>query len=215
VGDVAIELCTAARDLAGVLEAIEHSGGAAAYGLMVLVLVLGACGVPVPEEAVFATAGALAATGRTTWWLTYVVGWSAIVILDLCLHTVGRWSGPGVRRSRLGRRIGRRRWAAARRFMALRGTWAVLGARFVMGTRIPVFLLAGAAGMPRRRFLLVVGSAGLVSVALPLSLGYFLGARLDALLDALGTARWLLVALVAAGLGAWWLLARRRRARAT
>lgn len=199
-------------EFGSVLDVLEQSGGVAAYGLLVFVLVLGTCGVPIPEEAVFATAGALAANGRIAWPLAYVVGWTAIVLLDLWLHTLGRWGGPAIRRSRLGRRIGRRRWALARRFMALRGVWAVVVARFVMGTRIPVFLLAGATGMPRRRFLVVVGLAGTVSVALPLALGYALGAHLDALLEALGAARWILFGALALGLLSWWALARCRRA---
>lgn len=210
-----LDLVASMHAFIGVLDVLEQSGGVAAYGALVFALVLGACGVPVPEEAIFATAGALAATGQMTWSVAYAVGWVSIVLLDLALHALGRWGGPGLRRSRLGRRIGTRRWAVARRFVGLRGPWAVVAARFVMGTRIPVFLLAGALGMPRRTFLLVAGSAAVVSVALPLALGYYLGANLDALLAWLTAARWILVGLAVAGLATWWFLVRRRRTRVT
>jgi membrane protein DedA with SNARE-associated domain len=77
-----------------------------------------------------------------------------------------------------------------------------------MGVRIPTFVLAGAMGMPRRRFLPVVACAGLVSAAVPLALGYALGARLDEVLAALGTVRWILLGAFVAVL-VWWLVRRR------
>ena len=197
--------------LGDLLDGLASSHGALAYGLMLLVLVLGTCGVPVPEEAVFATAGALAAAGRISWALGWFAGWLAIVLLDTALHAVGRWSGPGIRRSRLGRRVGTARWNALQAFVERKGIWAVVAARFVMGTRIPVFLLAGAMGMPRRRFVAVVSVAASVSVALPLALGFFLARNLPALLAGLHTGRWLLLGAVACALAALWLRARRRR----
>ena len=80
----------------------------------------------------------------------------------------------------------------------------MVGARFVMGTRIPTFVLAGALGMPRGRFLAAVGVAGLFSAGIPLLLGYVFGAHLEDLLAALGTARWLLLGIAFIALLLWW-----------
>ncbi len=194
--------------LASLLDALRAGGGAAAYGLVALALVLGACGVPVPEEAVFAIGGALAASGRASWVVIYALGWSVVLTLDLVLHGIGARYGPGIEHSRLGRRVGPERWDRLRRFVARRGVWAVLVARFVMGVRIPTFVLAGAMGMPRRHFLPVVACAGLVSAAIPLALGYAFGAHLDDVLAALGTARWLLLGVCVLFVVVW--LVRRR-----
>jgi len=192
----------------GLLEELRAVGGAPAYGLLVTALLLGACGVPIPEEAVFAIGGALASGGRVAWPLVYGLGWAVVLALDAGLFALGARFGPGIERSRLGRRVGAERWAFLQRFIARRGLWAVVGARFVMGIRIPTFLLAGAMGMPWRRFLPAVALAGLVSAAIPVGLGYVLGAHLDELLAALGTARWVLLGLALAVL-AWWLVRRR------
>ena len=192
------------------LQTFEGSGGLAAYGLLVLVLLLGACGVPFPEEAVFAIGGALAARGGLSWVVVYVLGWSVVFLLDVALYTVGLRLGPGIERSNWGRKVGPDRWDKLRHFVVRRGAWSVAAARFVMGARIPIFLLAGALGMPRRLFMAVVGAAGLLSAATPLALGYAFGAHLETVLDGLQTARWVILGTVTLLLLLWW--AGRRRA---
>jgi membrane protein DedA with SNARE-associated domain len=195
------------------VEELVGSGGGSAYALLVLAWVAGACGVPVPEEAVFAVGGALAARGQVLAAAVYALGWTVVLLLDGVLFTLGARCGPALETSRWGRKMGPARWEGMRRLVLRRGVWAVAGARFVMGTRIPVFLLAGALGMPARRFLPVVALAGLLSAALPLALGYVFAAHLPELLAALGTARWALLALVAVGLAAWIVMRRARRGR--
>lgn len=194
--------------LASLLDVLRNAGGAAAYGLVALALVLGACGVPIPEEAVFAIGGALAASGRASVLLVYLLGWAVVLALDVALHGLGLRYGQDLEQSRVGRRVGPERWARLRQFVERRGLWAVLAARFVMGVRIPTFVLAGAMGMPRRHFLPVVALAGLVSGALPLALGYALGTQLDDVLTWLGTVRWILFGAFVAVL-VWWLVRRR------
>lgn len=191
------------------LQTLEGSGGLAAYALLVLVLLLGACGVPFPEEAVFAIGGALAARGGLSWVVVYMLGWSVVFLLDVALYTVGLRLGPGIERSKWGRRVGPDRWDRLRRFVVRRGAWSVAAARFVMGARIPIFLLAGAMGMPKRRFIGVVGAAGLLSAAAPLALGYAFGAHLESLLDTLRTARWVIFGTVTLLLLLWWTSRRR------
>lgn len=194
--------------VADVLDALQSSGGGVTYGLLVAGLVLGALGVPIPEEAVFAAGGALAASGRVEWLGVYLVGWAVVLVLDVGWHGLGARFGPDLVRSRLGRRVSPERWAALQDFVSRRGVWAVVGARFVMGVRIPAFVLAGALGLPRRHFLPAAAVAGLLSAAIPLVLGYVFGEQLEGLLDVLVTARWVLLGLVVAGIG-WWLVRRR------
>lgn len=197
------------------LESLAGAEGPGALLALALALVLGCLGFPVPEEAIHATAGWLVALGRVPWWAAWLTGWGVLVLLDLALFELGRRQGPRVRRSRWGRRIPSGRWRAARLYVRGRGTWAVGAARFVMGVRIPIFVLAGALGLARRRFLLVVAPLGLVSSGIPLWLGYAFSRELPRLIEALGAARWLLLwaflllVLGLVGLGAW-----RRRAAA-
>ena len=88
--------------LASLLDTLREGVGAAAYGLIVLALVLGACGVPVPEEAVFAIGGALAASGRASVVAVYLLGWTTVLVLDLVLHGLGARFGPAIEHSRIG-----------------------------------------------------------------------------------------------------------------
>ena len=198
------ELAPVIASLAGLLQELEASSGASAYLVLILILVLGACLVPIPEEAAFAIGGALAARGSLSLPVLYALGWGTILALDLALFALGRRAGQDLERSRIGRRVGEVRWTRFRELVDRRGAWGVAGARFVMGARIPTFVLAGALGMPRGRFLAAVGVAGLFSAGIPLLLGYGFGAHLDDLLQAFGTARWLLLGIVIVALLLWW-----------
>ena len=192
-----------------VLEWVLTVDGTTAVLCLQGLLVAGAVGAPVPEEAVWACAGFLTERGRVPGLATFGMCWATLVVLDALTYEVGRAWGPRVRRSRVGRHIGRRRWATVRWTMRRHGPKAVAGARFVMGTRIATFLLAGATGMPRHRFWIVTAAAGLVSGAVPFVLGRVLADTLPAVLDGLRVGRWVVAGVVAAGIGAWILWRRR------
>ena len=117
-----------------------------------LVVVLGNLGLPVPEETVLALAGYLVWSGRLQLVPVLLVGIGSAVAGD----NLGYW---------LGRRYGRApieryaRWlltparvAAAEGFIRRYGALAVGAARFVGGTRFLAGPLAGAVGLPFRRF---------------------------------------------------------------
>jgi membrane protein DedA with SNARE-associated domain len=65
------------------------------------------------------------------------------------------------------------------RFFARYGAWTAFFARFAAGLRAPTFLLAGAAHMRFRTFILADGSAALVSVPLLVWLAFHFGAEID------------------------------------
>jgi membrane-associated protein len=191
--------------LASLIGDLAGSTGPAAYALLILVLLLGACLVPIPEEAAFAVGGALAAQGALSGGLFFFVGWGTVLCLDGVIHALGVRAGPGLRAGRLGRRLSAARWDRLEAVFARRGTLGVAAARFVMGVRIPMFLLAGALGMSRRRFLTTVAIAGLFSAGLPLSLGYLFGAHLETLLGAMDVTRWVLLGVAVAAVVVWWV----------
>jgi membrane protein DedA with SNARE-associated domain len=154
-------------------------------------------------------AGALAARGHVDTTLVYLLGWATVLTLDVLLYLVGTRAGPGMRRSRLARGISEARWVRLEEWIERRGVLAVVAARFVMGARIPVFLLAGAAGMPRARFVGVAAGTGLLSAGLPYALGYAFGTHLEALLETLAAVRWAIFAFVVVTVLCWWLWRRR------
>ena len=83
-----------------------------------------------------------------------------------------------------------------------RGAQAVLIGRFLLGFRTPVFLTAGAMGVPLRQFIFWDLVGGVVMVPGMVLLGYFFGLpALDGLQWVLAHSWVLLVALVVVGLG--------------
>ncbi|MGI5211712.1 DedA family protein [Plantactinospora sp. CA-290183] len=175
-------------------------------------------GLFVPGETALLLGGALAATGRVSLAAMVIVSIVGAIAGDSVGYEIGRRSGPPLRRSRLGRRVGERRWDRAERFIARHGPVAVLLGRWVGVLRALVPALAGMNRMPYRRFLLfnaLGGSAWATAVVLA---GYAAGASWRRLESHFGEAGAGLAALVVLGLLAWWAIRRRRahrRARRT
>lgn len=165
---------------------LQSSAGWTGYGVLVLAFLGGTVGLPLPEEVILATGGYLSARGALSWPLVYGIGYVVIILLDVVLYEVGRRTGPQIEHSRLGRRLDPVRVAAAHRFFERRGVFVVIASRFLMGTRAPTFLLAGALGMPRRTFIVAVALSGIFSVGIPLALGYFLADHIDGLTGLMG-----------------------------
>ena len=196
------------------LDALHEIDGVALLAAMTGLLLLGTLGFPFPEEAVMATGGAMAAAGRVELFWAYLVGWGSVLALDLGLFWVGRRLGHGRAIAKASSLLGEARARRMERLILRRGAYVAGGARFVMGMRIPVFLIAGAAGLPWRRFAPAVAICGLVSAAIPTLLGYHLAAELPALLETLRRASGLILAVVVGVLAVatvWWVWRRRRR----
>ena len=81
----------------------------------------------------------------------------AIVVASLAGESIGyalgRWAGPAIRRSWVGRRIGERNWARAELYLRRRGGPAIFLSRFlpVLHSLVPVAV--GMSGFSYRRFL--------------------------------------------------------------
>jgi membrane protein DedA with SNARE-associated domain len=130
---------------------------------------------------------------------------------DAIGYAVGRRYGDRLRDSRLIARLGRQHWDRAGDLLRRRGAWAVLGARFLPVVRTVTPAAAGAAGLPLNRFLPASAVGALGWSALHIGIGAGAGAAAREVEKALGSATWVVLAvLVAAGVGA--VLVRRRRA---
>ncbi|HEU4755445.1 MAG TPA: DedA family protein [Agromyces sp.] len=91
---------------------------------------------------------------------------------------LGRWFGPHIQHSRLGRRIGEHNWHRAQRYLARRGGPAVFISRFLPVLHSLVPLTVGMSDMTYRRFLAwtvpacVIWSFAYVSVGSAAAGGY-------------------------------------------
>lgn len=139
-----------------------------------------AAGTLVSEDGTCVVAGLAAANGRIS--LTTAIAGCAIGIFagDAALWTIGRMFGARVLRSQwVTRRWSAHAIAAWAQRLERHAAAVILASRFLPGTRLPLYLAAGALGSPARTFftwtfvavmlwtpLLVVGSASLGPVAL-------------------------------------------------
>lgn len=109
-------------------------------------------GLLVPAEATLVLVGFLTYTGALRLGPALLVMIVAAVTGDTLAFRAGRRYGPRLRALRLGARVGAHRWRRADALLARLGGRGVLAARWVAFGRTLVPRLAGAGGMPYRRF---------------------------------------------------------------
>jgi membrane-associated protein len=131
-------------------------------------------GFVIPGETAAILGGVDASRGHVVLWAVLLGVVAAAIVGDSVGYEVGRALGPRVLGSRPLRRH-RDRLAAARRFLARRGGWAVFLGRFIAFFRAVMPALAGIARMPYRRFLLFNALGGLVWGVGAVGLGYVAG----------------------------------------
>jgi membrane protein DedA with SNARE-associated domain len=178
------------------------------YVAVLLVVVFGNVGVPVPEETVLVVAGYLVWMGRLRWPPLLAVGIASAVIGD----NIGYWIGRRFGRAGLqclAPRLGIERFARAERFIARYGVMAVFVARFVAGLRVLAGPLAGAMGLPFGRFF-VANLCGAVlvvpyAVGVGYAIAYGLGPYVERVHRLLGGVE-RVVLIVVAVLVAWFLM---------
>lgn len=162
------------------VEAVLSLSGLPAYAL-VFALAAGEAavflGVFLPGEAALLLGGVLASQGRVSLPTMIVTAVLAAVVGDSIGYQVGRWGGPAMRSSRLGRLVGEGRWKAGESFLLRRGGPAVLLGRWVGLLRALVPSLAGMGAMPYRSFLAWNAAGGTLWASTVVLLGYFAGAQ--------------------------------------
>jgi membrane protein DedA with SNARE-associated domain len=171
----------------------------AAFSYPAVFLLLVACGLgaPLSEDLILVTGGLVAGHGHALLAGMMAAGWVGTVCGDFLLYRVGRTLGGRLLvHPRLQRLLPAPRVAWVRAHLARRGALTVFAVRFLPGFRVPTYLLAGAGGLPARRFLLADALGAAVSAPLLVFLGYRFGR------DVLGQVqrgfRWVVLAAVLA-----------------
>jgi membrane-associated protein len=196
-----------------IFDALLHVHGLVVLAVVFLVPALEAStliGIVMPGETAVFFGGVLARYGRTSIWWVVVASTLGAIVGDSIGYAIGARWGERIMKGRLGRLIGERRWARARRHLERKGFLVILAGRFPPAVRTLVPIAAGSAHMPYWRFAVgnvVGGTLWAVSSAL---LGYAAGdawGRAERVQRIVGLALLGAVALVAA------LLALRSRRR--
>lgn len=154
-------------------------------------------GLLVPGEATLLTVGFLAYLGTLRLAPTLAVMIAAALVGDALAFRAGRRYGPRVRASRLGGRVGERRWHKADSMLHRLGGRGVFVARWVAFARTLVPRLAGSAGMPYRTFA-PWNAAGVITwVGASVLVGYLAGTSYERVSAILGRATGAVFALLA------------------
>jgi membrane protein DedA with SNARE-associated domain len=157
--------------------------------------------IPVPEDVPVLAAGIAAQSGILDVGTALAAATAGVFLRDCLFFGAGRLLGEQVLvRPTVVRLLGESRIERARHHIGGRGPQAVLIGRFLIGFRTPVFLTAGALGVPPSSFAMWDLLGLLIMVPLMFSLGYFLGQpALDFLQWGVDQTGWVIPVVLAAG----------------
>ena len=132
--------------------------------------------VPMPEDVPVLVAGIASGQGSLPMASALLVSAMGVLCRDMLFYGAGRVLGEQVlARPTVLRVLGATRLQKARDLLGERGAQAVLMGRFLIGFRTPVFLTAGALGVPLRSFLLWDIAGLIVMIPVMFGLGFFFG----------------------------------------
>lgn len=153
----------------------------------------------------------LASTGITSVWggailvLVVVVG---ALIGESLGYLLGRWFGPTLQRSRVGRLIRDEHWNRAQRYVQRRGGPAIFLSRFIPALHSTVPMIAGMSGFRYRSFLAWTAPACILWASLYVTAGSVAASVFRDLASSLHIAGYILVAAVVLLAGAVFLAKR-------
>ncbi|QJU53007.1 DedA family protein [Herbiconiux sp. KACC 21604] len=134
--------------------------------------------------------------------LEYISLVIVVVVGALCGESlgfaIGRWFGPKLRASRLGRRIGEKNWVRAETYLARRGGIAVFLSRFLPVLHSLIPLTVGMSPMRYRRFMAWTVPACIIWAFAYVSVGAFAAGSYRELSKELHGAGYIFVAVIAA-----------------
>jgi membrane-associated protein len=171
-------------------------------------------GLFVPGETALLLGGFLAYQGKVNLFVVIVVTVIGGVLGDSAGYEIGRHLGERMKRTWLGRRIGRERWERARKYVRDKGAKAVLLGRFVGILRALVPAVAGDSRMPYPKFLLWNVIGALVWGPSVVVAGYLAGRSWRAIETYLSRGGFALFALIILGFVAAHFVRKRRTEKA-
>jgi membrane protein DedA with SNARE-associated domain len=182
------------------------------YGGLLVVLLLGSLGVPIPEEVPIVAAGMLSHQQVMRWWLALPTCIAGVFAGDLILYWAGRhWGERVLDQPLIGRLLTRARLEQIQAGYRRRGVLIVFLARNVMGLRAAAFVGAGVGGLPFWKFAAADGAAIGYGVPLNFGLAYLFSRHLHAVLAEVHRVEGWVALFVVVGGSAWIYITLRRR----
>lgn len=156
--------------------------GTHSYFVMFGILIACGFGLPMPEDVVLITGGILASHEVTHFWGVVVVCMAGVLMGDGIVFGLGRYFGPSIKKKGIFKKIFTEKIdQRAQAIIHKYGDKVVFMARFMPGLRTPIFLTCGVYQVKPWKFLLLDGTAALISVPLWIYVGYVFGQNLEEL----------------------------------
>jgi membrane protein DedA with SNARE-associated domain len=148
----------------------------ALYAGLIFILVLCGMGVPIPEEAVFLTAGYFGKDHNANVWILALCGIIGVMLGDSIPFYVGHHYGMAfLTRPWVAKLFKPNLIEKGQKFAHKHGNWAVFMARFVAGARMPAFFLAGSMGVKYWKFFIWDLAGALISCPISVWLAFTYG----------------------------------------
>jgi membrane-associated protein len=166
-------------EASAVASGVLESAGPVMVWVIVLGFVFTECafivGLFLPGDSLLFAAGVVLAEhdGELNAWLLSIAAVLTAVIGNMVGYYIGHKAGHTVIARRGGRVLNLENLAKARDFLDRRGFWAIVLARWIPWIRTFAPLIAGAAKMDKRRFLLATTIGGLAWVPTLVLVGYY------------------------------------------
>jgi membrane protein DedA with SNARE-associated domain len=142
------------------------------------VLLLCGLGLPVPEDVVLVTAGALGEIDGRTWTEVSLLMYAGVMLGDSTIFFAGWYYGTKLRGARWFQRyFSAKKQAKVENLFDRYHTWVLFVGRFLPGLRAPIFFTAGSTRVKFWKFFLFDGLAALISVPFFVWLGHWLWAK--------------------------------------
>lgn len=168
------------------------------------VLLLCGLGLPMPEDVILITAGFLSSLGKFPLWVAVLLGLVGVLSGDAVLFFLGRRYGENVFRLPIVRRMmSEEKLARAMARVRENGRAICFVARFLPGLRSPIYLMAGAMGIPPRTYMVQDGLAASISVPVWVVAGWYFGPEIESALLWARDFQGVLLVVVLSGIAAW------------
>jgi len=139
------------------------------------ILLLCGLGLPVPEDIVLVSAGALGEIDGRTWVEVSALMYAGVMLGDSTIFFAGRFFGARLRGSRWFQRyFSEKKQAKVEDLFDRYHTWVLFVGRFLPGLRAPIFFTAGSTRVKFWTFFFFDGLAALISVPFFVWLGHWL-----------------------------------------
>ena len=174
-------------------------------GLFIVLMAAG-LGLPLPEDIPLIAAGWLVhkSGGQVDLHRMMLTGLAGVMLGDTMLYYMGRRYGTHIVEHRWLRRIAKP-WLVrkAREKYEQHGAKILFAARFMPGLRAVLFMTAGTFRVPAWKFLLIDGSAALISVPTWIWVASKFSGTIEELLHDARTATYVIVGVLLAALAVW------------